>query len=248
MSLTGEPDGEPQKAGVPVSDLTAGMYAAVAICAALRHREVAGQGQYIDIGMLDTTVAYLSNQGMNYLASREVPPRLGNAHPNIVPYQVFKAADGHVIVAVGNDEQFRKFCGFAGVPELPNDPLFKSNDLRVRNRKAVLEKLAPVMAAKPAKHWLDGLEKLGIGVGPINNLDQVFADPHVKARNMVVEMPHKAAGGAKVPLLASPLNLSATPVSYRQAPPMLGEHTEEVLKEFGLSAEEIARLKSQRVI
>ena len=248
MSLTGEPDGEPQKAGVPISDLTAGMYAGVAICAALRHREITGQGQYIDIGMLDTTVAYLSNQGMNYLASGEVPPRLGNAHPNIVPYQVFKTADGHVIVAVGNDEQFKKFCGFAGVPELPNDPLFKSNDLRVRNRHAVLEKLAPVMAAKPSKHWLEGLEKLGIGVGPINNLDQVFADPHVKARDMVVEMPHKAAGGATVPLLASPLKLSETPVSYRHAPPMLGEHTDEVLKEFGLSDAEIAALKADRVI
>ena len=248
MSLTGEPDGEPQKAGVPISDLTAGMYAGVAICAALRHREITGQGQYIDIGMLDTTVAYLSNQGMNYLASGEVPPRLGNAHPNIVPYQVFKTADGHVIVAVGNDEQFKKFCGFAGAPELPNDPLFKSNDLRVRNRQAVLEKLAPVMAAKPSKHWLEGLEKLGIGVGPINNLDQVFADPHVKARDMVVEMPHKAAGGAKVPLLASPLKLSATPVSYRHAPPMLGEHTDEVLKEFGFDDAEIAALKADRVI
>jgi crotonobetainyl-CoA:carnitine CoA-transferase CaiB-like acyl-CoA transferase len=248
MSLTGEPDGEPQKVGVPVSDLTAGMYASVAICAALRHCEAGGQGQYIDVGMLDTTVAYLSNQGMNYLASGERPARLGNAHPNIVPYQVFKTADGHVIVAVGNDEQFKKFCGFAGVPELPNDPLFRSNDLRVRNRAAVLERLAPVMAAKPSKHWLDGLDKLGIGVGPINTLDQVFADPHVQARGMVADMPHKAAGGGKVKLLASPFKLSGTPVSYRRAPPMLGEHTEDLLAEFGLGADEIARLKAERVI
>ena len=249
MSLTGEPAGEPQKAGIPISDLTAGMYAAVAVCAALRSREVDGKGQYIDIGMLDATVAILAYQGMNYLAAGTNPPRLGNAHSSIVPYGVFKVQDGHIIIAVGNDDQFRRFAAFAGAPELAFDPLFKSNDLRVRNRAALLARLDPILAAEPSLHWLDGLEKLTIGCGPINNLDQVFADPQVRARGMVVEMEHQATAGAKVALIASPLRLSETPVAYRFAPPMIGAHTEEVLAGLGgMSAAEIAALKSAKVV
>ena len=231
MSLTGEPDREPQKVGVPIADIMAGMFATVSINAALRHAALTGQGQYIDIGMLDTQVAWLVNQGMNFLHSGQAE-RLGNAHPNIVPYQVFKTADGHIVVAVGNDTQFRTFCEFAGVPELPDDPIFATNASRVANREQVVARLAPVLAAKPSAHWLTGLERLRIGCGPINTLEQVFSDPHVKAREMVKRVPHPLAGPEGVEIIASPLRLSGTPVTYRHHPPLLGEHTEQVLREL----------------
>ena len=232
MSLTGAPSGEPQKLGVPIADIMAGMYATVAVLAAVRHREATGEGQYIDIGMLDTQVAWLANQGMNYLISDETPRRLGNAHPNIVPYQVFATADGHVILAIGNDAQFQRFCGFAGAPELAADEAFRTNDARVRNRDALTRHLKPIMAAYPSRHWLEGLEPLNVGCGPINTLDQVFADPQVQERGMVLEAEHPLSGGQPVPFIANPMRLSGTPVSYRQAPPLLGAHTEEVLREF----------------
>jgi glutaryl-CoA transferase len=249
MSVTGEPDGAPQRVGVPIADLMAGMFTTVAVLAALRHREVTGEGQFIDIGMLDTQVAWLANQGMNYLASGEVPGRIGNAHPNIVPYQVFAAADGHIIVAIGNDAQFRRFCDFAGIAELAEDPDFATNAARVRNRAGVTERLAAVFAARPAAYWLDGLEKLKIGVGPINRIDQVFADPHVLARGMVTEMAHPATGSAPVRLISSPLRLAATPVSYRHPPPLLGQHTAEVLQQhLGLSDADLAALRDDGAI
>ena len=232
MSLTGAPSGEPQKLGVPIADIMAGMYATVAVLAAVRHREATGEGQYIDIGMLDTQVAWLANQGMNYLISDETPRRLGNAHPNIVPYQVFATADGHVILAIGNDAQFQRFCGFAGAPELAADEAFRTNDARVRNRDALTRHLKPIMAAYPSRHWLEELEPLNVGCGPINTLDQVFADPQVQERGMVLEAEHPLSGGQPVPFIANPMRLSGTPVSYRQAPPLLGAHTEEVLREF----------------
>ena len=232
MSLTGAPSGEPQKLGVPIADIMAGMYATVAVLAAVQHREATGEGQYIDIGMLDTQVAWLANQGMNYLISDETPRRLGNAHPNIVPYQVFATADGHVILAIGNDAQFQRFCGFAGAPELAADEAFRTNDARVRNRDALTRHLKPIMAAYPSRHWLEGLEPLNVGCGPINTLDQVFADPQVQERGMVLEAEHPLSGGQPVPFIANPMRLSGTPVSYRQAPPLLGAHTEEVLREF----------------
>jgi glutaryl-CoA transferase len=243
MSLTGEPDGAPQKVGVPIADIMSGMFAGVAVCAALRHAAVTGEGQYIDIGMLDTQVAWLVNAGMNYLYAGELG-RLGNAHPNIVPYQVVRTADGFIVVAIGNDTQFRRFCEFADCVELADDPRFATNDARVRHRDAAAALLNPIFAAKPSSYWLEGLEQRKIGCGPINNLDQVFADPHVQARGMVTEMPHPAIDGAPARMIASPLRLSATPVTYRASPPLLGQHTDEILTELlGMDAAELAKLR-----
>ncbi len=248
MSLTGEPNGEPQKVGVPIADIMAGMFAAVAINGALRHVEVAGQGQYIDIGMLDTQVAWLVNQGMNYLYSGEVE-RLGNAHPNIVPYQVFETSDGHIVLAIGNDSQFRTFCDFVGVSGLANDPAFATNDARVNNREQTVERLRPILAAKPSAYWLEELEKLRIGCGPINTLAQVFADPHVTAREMVRNIPHPLAGPEGARIISSPLRMTETPVIYRRHPPLLGEHTEAVLRELlKVDDEELAALRAAKVI
>jgi len=248
MSLTGEPGREPQKVGVPIADVMSGMFAAVAVNAALRHAEVTGEGQYIDIGMLDTQVAWLVNQGMNFLHSG-VAERLGNAHPNIVPYQVFATADGHIVVAVGNDNQFKTFARILGEPELPNDPDFATNDARVRNREHVVGHLQAIMQTQPSAHWLAELEKAGIGCGPINTLDQVFTDPHVAAREMVRNIPHPKAGPDGVKIISSPLRLSETPVAYRHHPPLLGEHTDEVLAEkLGLDADAIAKLREAGTI
>ena len=183
MSVTGDPDGEPQKVGVPIADLMAGMYASVAVTSALRSRELTGKGQYVDISMLDTHVAWLSIQAMNYLVSGENPRRLGNGHPNIVPYQTFETADGHVILTIGNDQQFQRFCEFAGVPDLSQDTRFAANADRVINRDALIELMVPLLAAKPSDHWLEGLETLKIGCGPINNIDAVFADPLIGQRH-----------------------------------------------------------------
>ena len=248
MSTTGEPDGDPQKTAVPIADIMAGMYAAVSINAALRHREVTGQGQYIDIGMLDTQVAWLANAGMNYLYAGELG-RLGNAHPNIVPYQVFSTSDGFIVLAIGNDTQFRQFCEFAGCDELVDDERFATNDARVRNRVEVIAALRPILAAHSSVHWFNGLQQRGIGCGPINNLAQVFDDPHVQARGMVTEMPHPAIGGGAATMISSPLRLSETPVTYRYAPPLLGEHTEQVLAEvLGLDRDEIEALRVAKAI
>jgi crotonobetainyl-CoA:carnitine CoA-transferase CaiB-like acyl-CoA transferase len=247
MSITGEADREPQKAGVPIADIMAGMFAAVAINGALRYAAVTGKGQYIDVGMLDTSVAWLVNQGMNYLHSGRAE-RLGNAHPNIVPYQVFQTADGHIVLAIGNDSQFRTFCEFAGAPELAADPRFATNDARVKNRAEAVAKVQEIIEKHPSQYWLEEFEKLKIGCGPINTLDQVFADPHVVARNMTVDLPHPLLpGGAK--LIASPLRLSETPVEYRHHPPLLGEHTDEVLAEkLGLDTAAVAELRAAGVI
>ena len=249
MSITGEPDGAPQKAGVPIADLMAGMYAAVAINAALRHREATGAGQYIDIGMLDTQVATLSIQGLNYLATGQAPPRLGNAHPNIVPYQTFATADGDIILAVGNDGQFQRFCAFAGVPELAEDERFRGNGERLRHRAELTALLTPVVAAQPSRYWIEGLEAHNVSCGPINTIEQAFADPQIAARGMRIEMPHPALGGDPAPLIASPIRMSETPASYRRAPPTLGQHTDEVLGELlGLGAAEIEALRGRGVI
>jgi crotonobetainyl-CoA:carnitine CoA-transferase CaiB-like acyl-CoA transferase len=231
MSVTGEIDGAPQKVGVPIADLMSGMYASVAITSALRSRELTKKGQYIDVSMLDTHVAWLSNQAMNYLVSGKNPERLGNGHPNIVPYQTFKTADGHVILTIGNDQQFERFCKFADAPDLLQDTRFTTNADRVVNRDALIEIMVPLLAAKPSDHWLEGMEKLKIGCGPINNIDGVFSDPQVNDRDMVIKMPHTALNGASVPLVGNPLRFSETAVSYRHPPPLLGEHTDEVLSE-----------------
>ena len=249
MSITGPPGGEPHRVGIPIADLTAGLWATISINAALRHREVTGEGQHLDISLLDTQVSLLSIQGLNYLTSGEVPGLLGNAHPNIVPYQVFPTADGNIIVAVGNDDQFKRYCEFAGVPELINDERFVTNKARVQNREALTQILNEVMRQNPSAYWLEALEKIKITCGPINNIDQVFDDAQVAARGMRIEMNHPATSGEPVSLIGSPSKMSVTEVSYRHAPPMLGQHTEEVLEELlGLDAAECNRLREQGVI
>ena len=246
MSLTGEPNGAPQKVGIPVADLFAGLYGCIGILAALRHRDATGQGQQIDIGMLDTHVAWLANQGMNYLATGENPPRLGNQHPNISPYQEYPTKDGYLILAVGNDPTFAKFCNAFGLAEMLTDARFATNPQRVANRDLVTATLTPVMKTKTTTEWVDALEALGVGCGPINTLEQVFADPHVIARAMVVEMAH--ASGETVRVIANPVKLSATPADYRSAPPLLGEHSDHVLRDIlGLSAAEIGALRERGI-
>jgi crotonobetainyl-CoA:carnitine CoA-transferase CaiB-like acyl-CoA transferase len=247
MSLTGEPKGSPQKVGVPVADLFAGLYGCIGILAAVNHRNSTGQGQQIDIGMLDTHVAWLANQGMNYLATGENPARLGNQHPNIAPYQEFPTKDGYLILAVGNDPTFERFCKAFGQEALLADPRFATNPIRVQNRQLVTDTLTPVMKSKTTAEWIDALEALKIGCGPINTLEQVFADPHVQAREMVVEMAH--GSGETVKVIANPVKLSATPPSYRSAPPVLGEHTEDVLASvLKMSASDIAALREKGIL
>jgi len=245
MSITGErddlPGGGPQKAGVAVADLMTGMYAATAILAALHERHASGLGQHIDMALLDCQVAMLANQNLNYLVSGQAPRRAGNAHQNLVPYQVFAAADGHLIVAVGNDSQFRAYCGVIGLPELAGDPRYATNPGRVVNRGQLVPVLAERMKTGARDHWLRELERAGVPAGPINTLDQVYDDPQVRARGMRQDLPHPAAGS--VPLAASPMRFSSSPVQYRRAPPMLGQHTEEVLREeLGLDEDEIRAL------
>jgi crotonobetainyl-CoA:carnitine CoA-transferase CaiB-like acyl-CoA transferase len=248
MSLQGEPEGEPMKSAVATADLTTGMYSAVAILAALRHRDRTGVGQQIDMALLDAQVAWLGNQAQAYLTSGQAPPRLGNAHSSVVPYQVFASADGHIVLAIGNDGQFRKFCTFAGVPELASDPRFTTNSRRIVNREALVPILEAVIAAKPSSHWFVGLEREGVPCSPINRLDQVFADPQVRAREMVVTVPHQAAG-APIPVLANPIKYSETPIEYRRPPPTLGQHTDEILRELlGMEATEIEGLRKAGVI
>jgi len=247
MSLTGDPDGLPQKVGIPVADLFAGLYATIGILAALRHRDATGEGQHIDIGMLDTHVAWLANQGMNFLATGENPPRLGNQHPNIVPYQVFATADGAIVLSVGNDATFERFCRGFGLDHLLDDARFATNAARVANRALVTETLTPVLKSRSTAAWIKALEALSIGCGPINTLKDVFSDPHVAARGMVIEMDHEATGGVPVKLIANPVKLSATPPDYRIPPPVLGAHTEEVLRELGLADGEIAELRAKGV-
>ena len=250
MSVTGERDGlpgaGPQKVGVAVADLFTGMYATVAILAALRHRDATGEGQAIDLALLDTQVAMLANLGSNYLASGQVPQRMGNGHPNIVPYQVFETADGHLVLAVGNDSQFARFCAIADCEALADDARFVSNAARVRNREALVPILAERFRARGRQDWLALLEAAGIPCGPVNDIADVFADPQVQARGMIVAMQHPHADALR--LVASPLKFSATPVQYRHAPPLLGQQTDELLSEFGIEADEIACLRAQGVI
>ena len=248
MSLTGVPDGEPMKVAVPICDLMAGMYATVGILAAVRHQSETGEGQFIDIGMLDTHIGWLANQGMNYLATGENPDRIGNMHPNILPYQVMPTADGYIVLSVGNDPTFERFCKLAECEELLEDERFQTNAARVSNRDFVTKTLNEITTKKSSEWWLTELEKEKIGCGPINNLDQVFADPHVKARDMVVEMDHPTMGNKPIKLIANPIKLSKTPPTYRKAPPLLGQHTDEILGEAGLSVDEIAKLKEDGTV
>jgi crotonobetainyl-CoA:carnitine CoA-transferase CaiB-like acyl-CoA transferase len=249
MSLTGESDGEPIKVGVGIADIMCGMYASSAILAALHSRTQTGEGQYIDLALLDTQVAWLTYEGLNYLTSGEVPKRRGNEHPNIVPYKTMPCTDGYVILAVGNDGQFRRFCEFAGRPELADDPRFATNANRVRNREELYPILDDLTRRKSQQEWVDGLSALGVPSGPVNTLDQVFADPQVRHREMQVQMPYDGSQGGKVDLIGNPIKYSGTPVTYRRPPPKMGEHTEPVLEEaLGLDATEIRRLREQGVI
>ena len=256
MSVTGERDdigGGPQKVGVAVADLFTGMYASVAILAALRHAESTGQGQHIDMALLDTQVAMLANLGANYLVSGKVPGRAGNAHQNIVPYQVFEvapAADGskdHLILAVGNDGQFSKFCAVAGRPDVSQDPRFAKNSERVRHRSVLVPMLEEIMRTRNKQDWLSALEAAKVPCGAINNLAEVFDDPHVQSREMVHTWDRPGTG--PVNLVASPMKLSATPVRNDVAPPLLGQHTDEVLGELlGYSDEKIQQLREASII
>lgn len=232
MSLTGEPDGQPMKVGVGIADVMTGMYAAVGILAALRHRDLTGQGQQIDVSLLDTQVAWLINAGTSYLNTRANPVRLGNGHPNIVPYQVFPTADDPIIIAAGNDNQFRKLCDIADITTIATEPMFATNAARVVNRQAVVNIVSEALKKKPRAHWLAECEKVGVPSGPVNNLEQVFGDTHVQHRGAEVRMPHPLAGAGHVSLIANPLKLSETPVQYRHAPPIRNQHEEEILRDW----------------
>ncbi|WP_217619114.1 CaiB/BaiF CoA-transferase family protein [Achromobacter sp. GbtcB20] len=248
MSITGErddlPGGGPQKAGVAVTDIVTGMYATVAVLAALQERHRSGQGQHLDIALLDSHVALLANQNSNYFNSGVAPTRAGNAHQNVVPYQVFAASDGHLIVATGNESQYRAYCRAIGVPELGDDPRFATNRLRVTNRVELIGILTDIMREGRRDDWIAKLEAVGVPCGPINDIAQAFAHPQAQARQLRRDMPHPAGG--VTPVTASPLRFSDSPVVYRRAPPMLGEHTEEVLRDvLGKSAQAIAAFKGK---
>ena len=247
MSVTGEPDGEPQRAGVPVADIITGMYASIAICAALAHRAHSGQGQHLDLALLDSQIALLAYQNTNYFATGTPPKRIGNLHPNIVPYQPFRTADGEVIIACGNDNLYRKLCEAAGCLELAEDPRFASNGKRVENRVELTRLLQQIFARRSTRDWLPLLEAAGVPNGPINNVAQVFEEPQVRARGVRVELDHPVAG--KLSTVASPMRFSATPLEHRAPPPLLGEHTDEVLRAvLGKGAPEIARLRAEGAI
>jgi crotonobetainyl-CoA:carnitine CoA-transferase CaiB-like acyl-CoA transferase len=251
MGITGEPDGRPgagpQKVGVALADVLSGLYAAVAVLAALAHRERTGEGQHIDLALLDVQIACLANQAMNYLVSGVAPGRLGTAHPNIVPYQAFATSDGHLVLAVGNDEQFARFCALAGCEALASDARFSTNAGRVRNRDALLPHVERIMRERSTREWAEALEGVGIPCGPILGIDGVFEEPQAVHRGMRFELPHPTAGS--VPQVASPLRLSASPVVYGRPPPLLGEHTEDVLGELlGLGADARRALRERGVI
>ena len=255
MSVTGEPDdapgGGPQRAGVPIADIITGMYASIAICAALAHRDAQGPGrgagQHLDLALLDSQVALLAYQNTNYFATGTPPGRIGNLHPNIVPYQPFRASDGEIIVACGNDNLFRKFCDAAGCPGLARDPRFATNGKRVEHRAEITRLIQEIFLKRTTAEWLALLEAAGVPNGPINNIAQVFEEPQVKARGVKIELEHAAAG--KLPLVASPMRFSETPLEYRLPPPLLGEHTDQILNELlKLNEHEIAKLRAGGII
>ncbi len=251
MSITGErdsePGGGPQKAGVAIADLATGLYSTIAVLAALAHRDRTGEGQYIDMALLDVQVAFLANMNTNFLASGKAPVRWGNAHPNIVPYQTFQTSDGWIIVAVGNDGQFRKFVEAGGRPELADDERFATNPSRVRHRDTLVPMLAEMVKTLGKAHWIAALEAAGVPCGPINALDEVFDNEQVIARGMQVSLPHPC--GADVKLVRNPIRMSATPPDARTAPPLLGAQTEDVLRDMlGYDAARIAALKAKQAI
>jgi len=251
MSITGErdsePGGGPQKVGIAVTDVLAGMYASLAITAAIAHRERTGVGQYIDLALFDSVVAFGANQILNYFTSGKIPGRYGNAHANVVPYEAFATADGHVILAVGNDSQFASFCKVAGRPELAADPRYATMPGRITNRATLIPLLREILRERPSAWWLAELEAGNVPCGPINNYKEVFEDPQVRHRGLKIEIPHSA--GVPSPAVASPMRFSETPVEYTVPPPLLGEHTREVLSSLlGLGDGELDRLAAQKII
>lgn len=251
MSFTGRPDDEPgggpMKVGVALADIMTGMYASTAILAALTHRAETGVGQYIDMALLDVQVGVLSNQAMNYLHTGKLPKRMGNAHPNVVPYQDFHTSDGYMILAVGNDGQFARLAQALGRPEWAKDPRFSTNAQRVSNREVLIEEMNDITRTRTTQAWVALFESLGVPCGPINDLEHVFKDPQVISREMQISMQHPKYGD--VPLVANPIHLSETPVRYRNAPPALGEHTAEVLNRLlGIDAEQQSELRKNNII
>ena len=250
MSVTGEPDdapgGGPQRAGVPVADIITGMYASIAICAAIANRAETGKGQHLDLALLDSQIALLSYQNTNYFATGKPPARIGNLHPNIVPYQPFKTSDGSVILACGNDNLFRKFCEVAGCTQYVEDARFATNGKRVENRVELTRLLQAIFAKRSTRDWVDALEAAGVPNGPINDVAQVFEEPQVKARKIKIELDHPVAG--KMPLVASPMRFSGTPIEHNLAPPTLGQHTEEVLRALGKGDADIAKLRADGIV
>jgi crotonobetainyl-CoA:carnitine CoA-transferase CaiB-like acyl-CoA transferase len=249
MSITGEPGGQPMKSGVGISDIVCGLYAATAVLAALRHRDATGKGQHIDLALLDTTVAWLVNVGVDHFLTGRVPKRIGNAHWNIVPYQLLQTRDGWFTLAVGNDSQFRKFCDFAGRPEWADDARFRTNSLRIRHRDELMPRIEAATREQTTEHWVKGLTALGVPAGPVNDIAQTFADPQVLHRGMKISVPNPDAQGGAVSLIGNPIKYSETPVDYRRAPPRLGQHTDEVLTELlGLGPNEIGALRAVKAI
>ncbi len=251
MSITGEkddlPGGGPQKVGVAVTDVFTGLYATIAIQGALLERERSGQGQHIDLALFDVQAAVLANQAANYLIGGKVPGRLGNAHPNIVPYQAFATRDGFIILAVGNDSQFKKFAETAGAPQLTNDERFATNPMRVKHRDLVCETVAGLLKQQSSAYWLEKLESCGVPCGPINTIDQVFQDPQLLSRGMKIELPHPQAGN--VDLVGNPIHYSRTPISTCKAPPTLGANTRNVLERLlGYNSEKIDELQNDGVL
>jgi crotonobetainyl-CoA:carnitine CoA-transferase CaiB-like acyl-CoA transferase len=251
MSITGErddlPGGGPQKVGIAAADIMTGLYSTIAILAAIEHRRISGEGQYIDMALLDVQVAAMANMNLNYLCSGKVPGRQGNAHANIVPYQVFDAADGEIIIAVGNDTQFARLCMVLGCPEYASDERYIKNANRVRYRDALLPLLQARLITRGVEDWVERLTPEGIPCGPVNSIAQTFANPQVIHRQMRIDLPHPLSGS--VPSVANPIKFSGTPIHYRNAPPTLGQHSHEVLQQYvGLSDEEIEALKTKQVI
>jgi len=251
MSVTGEPDGAPgggpQRAGVPIADIITGMYASIAVCAALAHRAQSGKGQHLDLALLDSQIALLAYQNTNYFATGKPPRRIGNLHPNIVPYQPFRASDGDVILACGNDNLYRKFCEAAGCPELASDPRFATNGKRVENRAELTRLLGEIFRKRTKKEWVDLLEAAGVPNGPINDIAQVFAEPQVVARGVKIEVDHPVAG--RLPMVASPMRFSETSLELKTPPPLLGQHTDEVLRALlGKTDTDLAALRERGAI